>query len=182
MNRRSLLFALAAVGLPGCARAVDPRVLPALPQDPDRWINSPPLSPAALAARPVLIEFWTFDCSNCRAMQPWMDRVQRRYASAGLVTIGIHTPEFPHERDPAAVQRVVSQRHIAYPVVLDSDRRLWDAFGNHYWPALYLYDTKHRLAGTSIGELHSGDARGDAVEAQVQRLVASGATAARVER
>jgi thiol-disulfide isomerase/thioredoxin len=171
MNRRALLLALAAASVPGCARAVDPRVLPTLPPEPERWINSPPLTPAALAGRPVLVEFWAFACSNCRAMQPWMDRMQRLFAPAGLVTIGIHTPELREERDPAAVRRTVAQRQIAYPVVLDTDQRLWDAFGNRYWPALYLYDASHRLAGTSIGELHAGTARGDTVEAQIRRVV-----------
>lgn len=42
------------------------------------WINSPPQSIAALRGRPVMIEFWTFDCIDCRRTLPWMKGVSSR--------------------------------------------------------------------------------------------------------
>jgi thiol-disulfide isomerase/thioredoxin len=173
MHRRTLLFALPSLLVLNGAQARTSPALPALPQDPARWINSAPLSAAALAGHPLLIEFWTFDCVNCRNTQAWMDHVNARFASAGLITLGIHTPELPFEHDPVAVRRAVAERRIAYPVVLDGDHRLWQAFDNQYWPAHYLFDANHRLVGSSIGELHRGDSRGDAVEARLEQLVAA---------
>lgn len=124
------------------------------------WINSQPQSVAALRGKPVLIEFWTFDCVNCRRTLPWMKAVQERYARDGLAIVSVHTPEFSHEKDPTNVREAVRRLGISYAVMLDSDFSYWGAMGNRYWPAFYLIDRHGRIVATRIGEPTGGDWRG----------------------
>jgi thiol-disulfide isomerase/thioredoxin len=140
--------------------------------DPADWINSPPLTLAALRGRVVLIEFWTFDCINCRRTLPWLAAMQARYAGEGLVIIGVHSPELEHERDPARVRAAVTALGVEYPVMLDNDFSCWRAFGNRYWPAFHLVGPEGRVEATAIGELHLGEARGERFEREIRRLLA----------
>ena len=124
--------------------------------DLSRWINTKPLTPADLAGTPRLVEFWTFGCVNCRNTVMAMREIHGLYAKRGLRVLGIHAPEFAHERDSAAVAAAVKAHGIAFPVGLDNDHVVFDAFKNRYWPALYLIDRKGTIRSTHIGELHVG--------------------------
>jgi thiol-disulfide isomerase/thioredoxin len=141
--------------------------------DPAAWINSPPLSLAGLRGKVVLLEFWTFGCSNCRNTLPWLETTAAEYAAQGLVVVAIHTPEFAHERVPANVARAVRELGIRYPVMLDPDFAYWNLMNNRYWPAFYLVDRQGRIAATAIGELHDGQPRAERFEAQLRALLAS---------
>lgn len=145
--------------------------LPALPAA--AWLNSPPLTLTALRGHPVLIEFWTFDCSNCRNTLPWMKTIHTRYSPQGLTVIAIHSPELDHERDPAAVAAHVQQLGINYPVLIDNDFRYWNALGNRFWPAFYLIDTQGRIVATRIGELHPGERSADDFERTIEQALAT---------
>jgi thiol-disulfide isomerase/thioredoxin len=161
-----------AAGGPAGATASAATPAPELPHlDAKHWLNSPPLSLAALRGRPVLIEFWTFGCSNCRNTLPWLERVHARYASQGLTIIAVHTPEFDHERDRQAIAEAVTRLGIRYPVMLDNDNVYWRALGNQYWPAFYLIDAEGRVVDARIGELHAGDRRADEFESAIAALL-----------
>ena len=158
------MLSLAAV-----ARADAPRELPPFTHaTAAEWLNAAPLGATDLRGHPVLIEVWTFECSNCLASLPWMKRIAAEYRPRGLIIVGVHTPELPEERDPAGVGTAVRRLGIGYPVMLDADFSYWRALGNRYWPAFYLYDAQGRLVSTRIGELHAGDAGAQAFE----RLIA----------
>lgn len=116
------------------------------------WINSPPLKLQELRGRPVLIDFWTWDCVNCLRSVPVIERLHERYAARGLVVIGVHTPEFAHERPLDGVRAAVKRLGLRYPVVQDNDYRTWQAFGNRYWPAAWLIDREGRVAYLHEGE------------------------------
>jgi|RhiMethySRZTD1v2_1073278.scaffolds.fasta_scaffold1695994_1 thiol-disulfide isomerase/thioredoxin len=147
-----------------------PSLAPELPSAKDvAWINTPPLALAQLRGQPVLVEFWTFDCSNCRATQPWMDRIHEVYGPKGLTVIGVHSPEFDNERDFAAVKRKVHERGIRYPVMVDNGFHYWKALKNRFWPAFYLIDPQGRIVATRIGELHKGQWPAD----EFERMIAS---------
>jgi thiol-disulfide isomerase/thioredoxin len=135
------------------------------------WLNSRPLTLARLRGSVVLVEFWTFACSNCLATLPWLKSVHERYAGRGLVVVGVHAPEFPRERDVDAVRAAVDRLGIRYPVMIDDDFSYWSALGNRYWPAFYLIDRQGRIAATAVGELHAGRARGDDFEREIRRLL-----------
>ena len=175
---RGLILAVVVVGI---AYAASPslmsaagRTAPELPAMPaSAWINSPPLKLAALRGHPVLVEFWTFDCSNCRASQPWLERVHREHGLNGLTVIAVHSPEFEHERDPAAVRQHVQELGIRYPVLVDNGFQYWNALHNRFWPAFYLIDPQGRIVDTRIGELHTGERSADDFERRIASYTAT---------
>ena len=113
------------------AEAAGPQRLPAFEAPgTQRWINSAPLEQGNLRGYPVLIEFWTFGCVNCRNTLPWMKRIAERYADRRLTIVAVHTPEFAAERGQAAVSAAVATLDITYPVLLDDDAQFWAAMGN----------------------------------------------------
>lgn len=143
----------AAPGLAGDDRTA---ALPVGEQAPPvrarQWLNSRPLTSTDLAGKVVLYDFWTFGCINCRHTQPYVQAWHDRYARDGLVVLSIHTPEFGYEADPANVSRYVRENQVTYPVALDPDSAVWDAFGNRYWPQFYLHDRAGHRRLIRIGE------------------------------
>jgi hypothetical protein len=69
-----------------------------------------------------------------------------------LVVVGVHTPEFPFERDVENVRRAVQELRVAYPIALDSDYAIWQGFANRYWPAVYIADAQGRIRHHHFGE------------------------------
>ena len=116
------------------------------------WLNSPPLTPDGLRGNVVAVDFCTYTCINWIRTLPYVRTWAREYAAQGLVVLGIHTPEFSVEKDPANVRRALDAMHVEYPVALDNDYAVWDAFTNHYWPALYLVDAQGRIRHEWFGE------------------------------
>ena len=116
------------------------------------WINSDPLTPAALRGHPVLVNFWTFTCINWLRQEPYVRAWAQRYREDGLQVIGVHTPEFRFEHEVDDVRRAVKEREIDYPVAVDNDYRIWTAFDNRYWPALYFVDADGYLRDEYFGE------------------------------
>ncbi len=116
------------------------------------WLNSPPLTPAVLRGRVVLIDFWTFTCVNWLRTLPYLRAWHEKYADVGLTVVGVHTPEFGFEHDLAAVSARTNGLGITYPVAVDSDYGIWDDFANAYWPAIYLADAEGRIRNHHFGE------------------------------
>ncbi|MDI9240167.1 thioredoxin family protein [Lysobacter sp. LF1] len=146
------------------------------PKAPDftginHWINSHPLSLGHLKGKVVLVEFWTYDCINCIHVMPHVKQWHERYKDQGLVVVGVHTPEYGHERILGNLEKAVKRFNITYPVAQDNDYATWNAFGNRYWPALYLIDKNGEIVYRHFGEGHYED-----TEAEIRRLV--GQTAA----
>lgn len=139
--------------------------------DPASWINNRPLKLADLRGKVVLIDFWTYGCYNCVRSIPWLKTVEHRYAPRGLALIGVHSPEFPHEKDPARVLEKVREFGIGHPVMLDNDHRYWKAMRNRAWPAFYLIDKAGRLRAVWWGETHIGDRQAKRIEAAIERLL-----------
>lgn len=121
------------------------------------WINSPPLSPAGLRGKVVLVDFWTYSCINCIRTLPHIIGWYEKYRNDGLVVVGVHTPEFAFEKNEANVRRAVARFGIHYPVALDNFYGTWEAYGNHYWPADYLFDAQGRLRLVHFGEGKYGE-------------------------
>ena len=116
------------------------------------WLNSEPLTPAALRGKVVVVQFWTYTCINWLRTQAYYRAWSQRYRDHGLVTIGVHTPEFAFEHDLDNVRWAVQARKIDYPVAVDSDFEVWRSFANHYWPALYFVDADSRIRHHRFGE------------------------------
>ena len=116
------------------------------------WLNSPPLSNKSLRGKVVLVNFWTYSCINSLRELPYMKAWAAKYKDAGLVVIGVHAPEFAFEKDPANVKNAVSELKVAYPVPIDTNHTIWEAFRNEYWPADYFIDAKGRIRYHHFGE------------------------------
>src|SRR3954453_18630074 len=116
------------------------------------WLNSEPLTPAGLRGKVVAVDFWTYTCINWLRTLPYIRAWAERYREHGLVVIGVHTPEFSFEHDVDNVRRAVEDMGVRYPVAVDNDYAIWRAFGNRYWPALYLVDVQGRIRHHRFGE------------------------------
>jgi thiol-disulfide isomerase/thioredoxin len=116
------------------------------------WLNSEPLSAADLRGKVVLIDFWTYTCINWRRTLPYLRAWEQKYRDSGLVVIGVHTPEFSFEKDIGNVRRVAKNQNVDYPIAMDSDYAIWNAFKNQYWPALYFVDAQGRIRHHHFGE------------------------------
>jgi thiol-disulfide isomerase/thioredoxin len=116
------------------------------------WLNSEPLAPEALRGKVVLVDFWTYTCINWLRTLAYVRAWAERYEGDGLVVVGVHTPEFPFEREEDNVRRAVEDMAVGYPVALDPDYEVWRAFANHYWPAAYFADAEGRIRHHQFGE------------------------------
>jgi len=116
------------------------------------WLNSEPLGLGDLQGKVVLANFWTLTCINWLRQEPYVRAWSQAYRDDGLVVVGVHTPEFSFERDVDRIRRATKQYAIDYPIAIDSDFGVWEAFGNHYWPALYFIDRDGRVRDEHFGE------------------------------
>lgn len=116
------------------------------------WLNSPPLTPEALRGKVVLVDFWTYSCINCLRAIPYVRAWAEKYKDDGLVVIGVHTPEFAFEKNPANVKKALTDLKIDYPVAIDNNYAIWRAFDNMYWPAHYFIDAQGRIRHHHFGE------------------------------
>src|SRR5262245_37336825 len=109
------------------------------------WLNSQPLTSAGLRGKVVLIDFCTYTCINWLRTLPYVRAWSEKYRDRGLVVIGVHTPEFPFEKDIENVRQALKDMRVDYPIAIDNDYAIWRAFNNNYWPALYFIDTTGRI-------------------------------------
>lgn len=116
------------------------------------WLNSTPQSSELLRGKVVLVDFWTYDCINCKNALPYVNAWSKKYANDGLVVIGVHTPEYSYEKLIDNVRRQVTQLDIRYPVAIDNNYKIWRAFDNQYWPAHYIIDAKGAVRYRHFGE------------------------------
>jgi cytochrome c biogenesis protein CcdA/thiol-disulfide isomerase/thioredoxin len=130
------------------------------------WINSQPLNLASLRGKVVLVDFWTYSCINCLRTLPYIKAWNEKYKDSGLVIIGVHTPEFPFEKDEANVRKAVKDLGITYPVPMDNNYKIWRSFNNEYWPADYFID-----ATGAVRFHHFGEGAYDESEKQIRTLL-----------
>ena len=116
------------------------------------WLNSTPLSFRQLRGRAVLVDFWDYTCVNCIRTLPYVQTWHERYRDKGLTVIGVHTPEFTFAQYESNVERGVREFGLTYPIVIDSNREIWKAFANRYWPTKYLLDKDGYLRYGHFGE------------------------------
>jgi thiol-disulfide isomerase/thioredoxin len=116
------------------------------------WLNSTPLSFRQLRGRAVLVDFWDYTCVNCIRTLPYVQAWHERYREKGLTVIGVHTPEFTFAQYESNVERGIREFGLTYPIVIDSDREIWKAFANRYWPTKYLLDKEGYLRYGHFGE------------------------------
>lgn len=130
------------------------------------WINSKPLTAKELKGKVVLVDFWDYSCINCIRAIPYVRAWADKYKVNGLVVLGVHTPEFDFEKELPNVQKAAQKFNMSYPIALDSNYKIWNAFHNQYWPAEYFIDAKGKVRYEHFGE---GDY--DQSEKWIQKLL-----------
>jgi len=131
-----------------------------------RWFNSPPLTSASLRGKVVLVDFWTYSCINCLRTLPYIKAWNEKYRDQGLVIVGVHAPEFAFEKDQQNVEKAIHDLGITYPVAMDNNYTIWNAYKNQYWPAHYMFDAKGQLR-----HQHFGEGAYEETEHMIQRLL-----------
>lgn len=133
----------------------------------DTWLNSAPLRMADLQGKVVLVDFWTYTCINCLNHLPSVKSWHEKYKDKGLVTVGVHTPEFAYEKSTKNVQSAIERLGVKHAVAQDNSYMTWRAFNNNYWPAIYLIDKKGMIVYS-----HFGEGRYAETEKTIQALLA----------
>jgi len=175
MNR-SVFFAvlLVAVLMNTSSLAQPPASLPEFNHQQDKdWINSKPLTVQSLLKqnKVILIDMWTFDCWNCYRSFPWLNALEKKYQDRGLQVIGVHSPEFEHEKIRANIEKKVTQFKLHHPIMMDNDLSYWRALNNQYWPSYYLINQQGEIVHHHVGETHPGDPGAIALEKTLQQLL-----------
>ncbi len=155
----AMTVAAVQLGIVGCANAQSAEAI-RLPSEggfpsfngATGWLNSQPLTPTGLRGKVVLVDFWTYTCVNWRRTLPYVRAWSAKYKDHGLVVIGVHTPEFSFEHNVDNVRWALKDMKIDYPIAIDSDYAIWNAFGNEYWPALYFIDARGHCRHHQFGE------------------------------
>jgi thiol-disulfide isomerase/thioredoxin len=163
-----LALALLAASVEAAAPSTPPEFTHTKPDD---WINSQPLSLAALKGKVVVLDFWAFDCVNCVRSRAWVESLEKSRGPQGLVIVSVHSPELSEERVPAAVRKAAERLRMNEPVMLDQDSSYWKALHVQYWPTFCLIGRDGLLYACVPGEMHQGDERAGKVETAIDLLL-----------
>lgn len=137
----------------------------------ESWIGTTPKQTVDYQGTVLLIDFWTFSCWNCYRSFPWLNSLEAKLSAKPFAVLGVHTPEFPHERARAEVEKKIQQFHLKHPVMLDNDHSYWNAIGNKAWPAFYIVDRVGNIRARFVGETHDGSDQARAIEALIESLL-----------
>ena len=154
-------------------QAKEPYAFPEFTQtSAQEWLNSKPLTKKDLLGKVTLVDFWTFGCWNCYRSFPWLHGVEKQYKPKGFQIVGIHSPEFEHEKIHANIKQKIKKFKITNAVMVDNDMAFWKRMKNRYWPSYFLVDEKGRVRANFIGETHKGDPQALEIEAMIAKLLA----------
>jgi len=121
------------------------------------WLNSPPLAWKDLRGKVVMVDFMTYSCVNCVRTFPHMRYLWSRLKDKGFVLIGVQTPEFSFEKDLRNIEDAIRRHGLEYPIAVDNDYQIWNAFGNRYWPAQFFVDHEGHIQHSRAGEGGEGE-------------------------
>ena len=144
------------------------------------WLNSPPLTLAALRGRVVLVNFWVHSCSNCHGSLPFVRELAEGFADGGLTVVGVHTPELESDLAVGPLRDSMSRDGVSWPVVQDNDFATWRAYDVRAWPTFVLVDRSGAVRGRWVGEISGRFPEGrepvrEAIESLLQELPAGAA-------
>lgn len=145
------------------------KVLPPFPANAV-WLNTQ--STPSLNNKVTLIDIWTFECWNCYRSFPWLTELEEEYKDKGMSVIGVHSPEFDHEKRISSIQAKADEFGLHHPILIDNDFSYWRALDNKYWPAYYLVDKKGQIRYRFIGETHANSRQARRIEEAINKLLA----------
>ncbi len=117
-----------------------------------KWLSGDAQSMASLKGKVVMVSFWTYASMNSSSTNPTLNNWQNKYRDNGLQIIGVHTPQYAFEKISDNVTNAIKTQGINFPVVQDNDYKIWSAYHNQFWPAIYLVDPNGNIVYTHYGE------------------------------
>jgi len=130
------------------------------------WVNGH-VTAEQTSGKVVLVDIYTFECINCKHTEPNLRALYRTTSRADLVILGVHSPETPYEHDRANLLESLSDQGIRWPVIVDNDFAVWNAFGVSAWPTQMIFDRHGVLRKTFVGEGYDSE-----LNAEVANLIA----------
>jgi len=116
------------------------------------WVHSIPLEILKLRGKVIGVAFFSYGCGNCQRFMPHMQAIYKKFGKEGFVFLGVHSPEFEHERYEIGLKSFLMKYHLSFPVAVDNNHMVWKKYKNQYWPTLYLIDKQGRVRERHIGE------------------------------
>jgi thiol-disulfide isomerase/thioredoxin len=116
------------------------------------WLNSEPISLRECSGEVILIDFWDYTCVHCIRALPYIQEWQKKYKDLGLTVVGVHTPEFEFASSLKRVQKALEDFKITYPVMLDNEATMWNAYSVRHWPTRCLVDRDGYVRFVQHGE------------------------------
>jgi thiol-disulfide isomerase/thioredoxin len=150
---RFLLMSLALVLLIQPLHAQTPgkglTPLPDKPQAPDFVLSDMDGREYRLRAfrgKVLIVNFWATWCPPCRAEMPSMQRAWEQLKREGILLLAINVGE---DRD--AVFRFGADYPVDFPLLLDSDAKVAEAWPMQGLPTTFVVDPQGRLVYRAIG-------------------------------
>jgi len=81
----------------------------------------------------VILDFWASWCVPCRRSFPWLNEMQAKYASDGLVVIGVNL-----DNDAAEAQLFLDEFPPEFKIVYDTDKTLAHEYDVIAMPSSYV--------------------------------------------
>ena len=137
----------------------------------DSWLNTAgkSVSLKELKGQVVLLDFWTYCCINCMHVFPDLHAIEEKYKDQPVVVIGVHSGKFDEEKDVDHIRQAILRHNINHPVAVDSQYKIWNAYGVPGWPTLVLIDS----AGNAVAGW-SGEGHRDQIDARIEELLKEG--------
>ncbi|HET6248655.1 MAG TPA: thioredoxin-like domain-containing protein [Tepidisphaeraceae bacterium] len=121
----------------------------------DGWLNTEkPISIADLKGQVVIVDFWTYCCINCMHIMPDLKYLEEKYKNDPVVIIGVHSGKFDEEKDADHIRQAVLRHNLSHPIAIDSESKIWEAYGAHSWPTLVVIAPDGTVVGAVSGEGH----------------------------
>ncbi|MBE2268041.1 MAG: TlpA family protein disulfide reductase [Anaerolinea sp.] len=94
----------------------------------------------------IMLNFWATWCPPCRAEMPSIQRAYERYSADGLVVLAINNGE-----QPAQIAPFIQANALNFPVVLDVNRELQQAFNISGYPTSLFIGRDGKAYATHVG-------------------------------
>lgn len=130
------------------------------------WLNGS-VTLASLRGKVVLLDFYTFDCINCKHVQPNLRTLYHGTARQDLAIVSVHSPETPYEHDRHNLIDSLKAQGVAWPVAVDNDFAIWNSYGVEAWPTQLVFDRHGVLRATIVGEGQDAE-----LDATIDKLIA----------
>ncbi len=121
----------------------------------DGWLNTDATSIDDFDGKVLVVEMWTFGCSNCKARIPHNQDLYAAHSRDDFEMIGVHAPEFSYEAEIPNIEEAVERLGVTWPVAIDTEKtnfRAWQDGGRRFWPRTFVIDQDGDVRYDHIGE------------------------------